>query len=83
MDKTISDKTKPRQLITGLKKIKRVANAREKTVAIPPIARIQPVPVELAVRAVPPQIEHVAVAIGVRKIYEISSEPLPFEYSRG
>lgn len=34
---------------------------------MPPIAQVEPVPVELAVRAIPPKAEHIAVAVGVGK----------------
>lgn len=62
----------------GSGRMKRIADAREEVVAIPPIARIEPVPVELAVRAIPPEVQHIAVAVGVRKCtrYRLNHRPL-------
>lgn len=49
------------------RRTKRFADAGKHVVAVPLIARIKPVPIELALRAIPPQIQDVAIAIGVRK----------------
>lgn len=47
--------------------MKRIADARKTVVAMPPIARIQPTPVELALRTVPPELQDITIAGGVRK----------------
>lgn len=49
------------------KKTKKIADARETAATIPTVLRIEPVPVEAAPRTIPPQVQNVTVAIGVRK----------------
>ena len=52
--------------------------------AVPPV--VVPVQVQLALRAVPVEVRHVAVAVAILPhgaVYKISSLPPPLEFSQG
>jgi hypothetical protein len=60
--------------------MKRVANEGEPVVVVPPI--VKPVEVEVALRAVPVEVRHVAVAVNLADgMWRVSSMPPPLEYS--
>ena len=63
--------------LTRRKKTNTIADAGEPVVAIPAVARIEPVPVELAIGAIAPQVQNVTVAIGVKKYagYHLNHRP--------
>lgn len=62
MDQTIYENFRLRR-----KKTKIITDASEAVVAIPPIAGVEPVQVELALRPVTPQVQDVRVTAGVEK----------------